>query len=150
MKLTRMLAITGLVCLGLAVAYALIVLVLLVRTPVGMEEWFRPKARRPFSEAAWRATKFGDPDRYRMANDLVRSGRLLGKTAREVKELLGQQSSEDHLGTKTLIGYDLVSQRQFPAKCFLLPSFLFLNTDTWLLEVEAEHGKVKRVKIRFT
>ena len=146
----RIFAITGLISLALVFAYGLTIFVLLARTPVELEEWLRPRTRKPFSELAWRSTRFGDPDRYKMANDLVWSRRLLGKTEQQVKELLGQQSSEDHLNMRTLIGYDLVSQRQFPANCFCLPSFLFLNTDTWLLEIEVEHRTVKRVKIRST
>ena len=150
MKLRRALASTGFILFGLTLLYGLTLMVLLIWTPPGIEEWCRPRARKPFSAVAWRSSRFGAPERYKMANDLVRSGRLLGKTGQEVKALLGQESSGDYLDTRAFIGYDLVSQRQFPAKCFLLPSFLFLNTDSWLLEVELEQGTVTRVKIRHT
>jgi hypothetical protein len=150
MRLRRILTTCGLICVGLVLLYGVVVLFLIVQTPVGIEEWFRPRPRKPFSKEAWQLTRFGDSDRYRMANDLVSSRRLLGKTEQEAREMLGKASSEDHLDASLLIGYDLVSQRQFPAKCCLLPSFLFLNSDTWLLEVEIKGGAVKGAKIRFT
>jgi len=85
-----------------------------------------------------------------MANDLVRSGRLLGMAQQEVEVLLGKRTTQDELGSRILLGYDLVPQRQFPAKCLILPRFLFWNTDTWLLEVEIGGGRVKQVRIRGT
>jgi hypothetical protein len=150
MRPRRISALAGLLVFGLALLYGLVVVALLVHTPAGIEKWFRPKPRKPFSTVAWQASRFGDPDRYKMANDLVRSRRLVGRTEQAVRDLLGPESSQDQIGARTLIGYDLVPQRQFPARCFLLPSFLFLNTDTWLLEVELDHGTVTRVTIRFT
>ena len=105
---------------------------------------------KPFSSAAWQSTRFGDADRFKMANDLVRSGRLLGMMQQDVEQLLGRGSSQDELGSRILIGYDLVPQKQFPAKCIILPKFLFWNTDTWLLEVEIAGGHVKRAWIRGT
>ncbi len=85
-----------------------------------------------------------------MANDLVRSRQLFGKTEREVRSLLGAPHSEDRSGTRVLLGYDLVHQRQFPAKCFLLPSCLLINVDTWLLEIDLDKGRVRATRIRFT
>src|SRR6266853_4187302 len=138
MKRRRQLLIVSLTLGGLALLYVLTVLILIVRTPVEMENWFRPRPCEPFSKALWDSTRFGDPPRYKMANDLVRSGCLMGKSEREVRELLGQPSSEDRSGTEVRVGYDLIAQRRFPARCFLLPSFLFLNMDTWLLEIQCE------------
>lgn len=122
----------------------------ITRTPQDMDEQFRPKPREAFSAQKWRTTRFGDPIRYKMANDLVNSGKLLGMAASEVKSLLGTPTSEDYVSGELWIGYDLVSQKQFPAGCLLLPSFLFMNSDTWLLEVRVRGEKVTAVKIRFT
>src|SRR5690242_18735713 len=123
---------------------------LIVRTPPDMDERFRPKPREPFSAQKWGTTRFGDPLRYKMANDLVRSGKLLGMGEAEVRSLLGAPTSEDRVAGELWIGYDLASQRQFPAGCFLLPSWLFMNSDTWLLEVRLKDEKLRTVKIRFT
>ena len=151
MRVKRFLLIGGLTLFGLALAYSLILCLLIVRGPTAeMEELFRPRPREPFSRTAWQSTRFGDADRFRMANDLVRSGRLLGMTQQEVEGLLGKGSALDELGGRILLGYDLVPQRQFPAKCVVLPGFLFWNTDTWLLEVEISGGHVKQVRIRGT
>jgi hypothetical protein len=143
--------ISGLVLLGLASLYTLALCFLIVRGPTAeIEEWFRPRPRKPFVSAAWQSTQFGDADRFKMANDLVRSGRLLGVTQKDVEVLLGRANSQNNLGSRILIGYDLVPQRQFPAKCIILPNFLFWNTDTWLLEVEIVGGYVERAGIRGT
>jgi hypothetical protein len=80
MKLRQTLAITGLSVLGLGFVYAASVLVLMFWTPVRLEEWFRPRPCKAFSTLAWKSTRFGDPERYKMANELVRTGRLLGKS----------------------------------------------------------------------
>jgi hypothetical protein len=130
--------------------YILGVLLLLAWAPPELEVWFRPRSHKPFSEAAWHSTRSGEPDRYKMANDLLRSKLLLGKTEREVRNLLGSPTSQDPDGADMVIGYDLISQRRFPSGCALLPSSLFLNTDTWLLELQCERGRVIAVRIRST
>jgi hypothetical protein len=151
MRAKRHVLIGGLVLLGLALAYGLVLCCLIVRGPTPeMEEWFRPRPREPFSTAAWQASRFGDPARFKMANDLVRSGRLRGMTQEQLETLLGKETSRDELGSRVLVGYDLVPQKQFPAKCIILPRFLFWNTDTWLLEVEIGGGHVEQVRIRGT
>src|SRR5689334_181282 len=80
---------------------------LIVRSPPDMDERFRPKPRETFSAQKWKTTTFGDPLRYKMANDLVRSGKLLGMGESEVRSLLGAPSSEDHDAGELWIGYDL-------------------------------------------
>jgi hypothetical protein len=139
--------------LGLAVlivVYLGLLIVLIVWHPAEMDEWFRPRSCMAFSKMRWASTKFGDVDRYRMANDLVRSRLLLSLSEAEVRALLGEPTGVDQVGDVRWLGYELVHQRHFPAKCFLVPSFLFMNTDTWLLQVRCEKGRVKAVGIRFT
>lgn len=146
----RLLICIGLGAIGISLFYAAAIVALTVRPPSHLEEWFRPKPCKPFSKTLWDSTRFGDPDRYKMANDLVRSGKILGMAEPEAHAMLGPTSSEDHIETEIWLGYDLVPQRQFPAKCWLLPSYLFFNTDTWLLEIRLERGKVKAARIRST
>src|SRR5688572_25644816 len=106
---------------GGVLLYAVILFALLLYHPPEMENWFRPRGSRPFAESRWKATSFGDGARYWMANDLVESGRLIGKSKSEVKELLGLPTSEYAIGPVTSIEYELVTQRSFPAGFFLLP-----------------------------
>jgi hypothetical protein len=135
---------------GLAIIYGFIVLALIVWAPPDLENWFRPRLGEPFSKALWDSTRFGDARRYRMADNLVRARHLIGKSEQDVRDLLGKPSSEDHHGMEILIGYNLVSQKDLPARCKFLPDFLFLNMETWLLEIQVEDGVVKAVRIRFT
>ncbi len=139
-----------LVLFGLLLTYALTIVVLVIHPPAELGEWFRPRPRKPFSKLLWTATRFGDADRYKMANDLVHSKLLIGKTEGEVRALLGAPHSEDHIREEIWLGYDLVPQRSFPSRCFLLPGFLFMNSDTWLLEIRCEKGRARHVKVRFT
>ncbi len=90
------------------------------------------------------------PERYMMANDLIASGKLLGTPEKDIRALLGEPASEDRIGSKLLLGFELVSQRQFPTKPWFLPNVLFLNTDTWLLEVTISEGKAVKATIRHT
>jgi hypothetical protein len=144
---TRSLLLAG---LGLILAYGLAVLVLAVHTPADFDQWFRPAPRIPFSKAQWDSSHFGDVQRYKLANGLVSSAMLIGKTEAEARDLLGEPSSEDRVNGEVLLGYDLIAQTRFPARCRFLPSFLFFNTDTWLLEVRCAEGRVQTVKIRST
>jgi hypothetical protein len=140
----------GVSAAAVALLYGVVILVLLVWSPPGFEAFFRPRASKPFSQTVWQTSRFGDRDRLTMANDLVKSQLLLGKTEEEVRTLLGKPSAEDSNGAAIFISYDLVPRRSFPASCALLPSFLFLNTDTWLLEIHCERGKVEETRIRST
>jgi len=119
-------------------------------TPEQLNDHFRPKESVAFSKAAWLKTKFGNLTRYEMANDLVRSRRLIGATAESVRDLLGPPLYEDSAEGSTCLHYDLVHQRAAPAKCLLLPRFLFWNIDTWALDVQCRDGRVTFVKIRET
>jgi hypothetical protein len=85
-----------------------------------------------------------------MANDLLATRRLLGRSRAEIIALLGEPAWEEPRGTETTLNYELVAQRDFPAKCFLLPSFLFLNFEMWLLEIDCRNGRVRSAKIRRT
>jgi len=51
-----------------------------------VEDHFRPKESVAFSKAACKKTQVRQPDRYEMANDLVRSRRLIGATAESVRD----------------------------------------------------------------
>jgi hypothetical protein len=135
---------------SLVLAYFLALVLLVLWCPPQMDEWFRPRSRKPFSEPAWRSTSFGDPDRYRLANDLVRSGLLLSRTQEEVRLLLGKPTLEGVVGSELRLGYELTPQRQFPAGCVLLPRSLFINADTWALELRFVNGRVTIARIRYT
>lgn len=130
--------------------YLIGIVVLVFWMPADLEVWFRPKQQMKFTTASWKRTDFGDANRYAMANSLVRTQELHGKTESEIRDLLGEPTSIDHVGSETWLGYDLVPRRAYPAKSVFLPSFLFYNTDTWLLEIRMDKGKVKVVRIRFT
>ena len=115
-----------------------------------MDDWFRPRSRKPFSSSEWANSAFGDIARYRMANDLVQSKRLVYASESDLRSLLGRPGIEETNGTVKRLCYDLTSQRVMPAKCLLIPYYLFFNTDTWELEVQCENGKVKKARIRST
>lgn len=146
----RAVLLIGATIFGLLFAYCTLLAILVIWHPGQMDNWFRPQVSEQFVLATWNSSKFGDPHKYKMANSLVRSGRLKGMPEAEVRSLLGQPSSVDTIGGFTLIGYDLVPQRNFPARCCLLPKSLFMNTDTWLLEIQCQAGRVTATRIRST
>ena len=112
-----------------------------------MDERFRPRSHMPFSQDAWRRSHFGEPSRYKMANDLLDSRKLLGLSESAVRELLGKASSEYYNQGSHFLGYELIHQRAFPATCFPLPRSFFMNTDTWLLEIRFLNGRVISARI---
>src|SRR2546430_2727702 len=112
--------------------YAGALLVLQFWVPVPMDDWFRPRQHKPFSKETWGSSGFGDSIRYEMANDLLRSRQLLGKTKDDLKALLGDPKWEQTVGSSTILGYDLVPQISYPARCPLLPSKVFFNIETWV------------------
>lgn len=118
-------------------------------SPPEMDEWFHPRTWTEFSQANWRSST-RDVNRYRMANGLIRSKRLQSATRQDVVELLGPPTFEKFSDGRGQLDYELVSQRELPAKCLLLPSHLFVNTDTWKLEIRFDNGRVKTAKIRPT
>lgn len=85
-----------------------------------------------------------------MANQLVRSRTLIGTSENDLRKLLGKPDWEYAVGSAMRLSYDLVPQRSFPARSAFLPTRLFLNTDTWALQVECKTGTVVMVKIRST
>ena len=129
------------------IAYLLWVGFLILEHPPDMDERFRPTPRISFSEERWKQTRFGVPDRYKMANDLLCSRKLIGATPDQVRKLLGEPKYEEPVQGVILLNYDLIHQSVFPAKGFLLPRFLFMNTDTWLLEIRCTNGRVVTAKI---
>jgi hypothetical protein len=114
-----------------------------------MDDRFRPTPCQTFSKVEWEQTRFGDPERYKMANGIVSSGKLLGMDEEGVRSLLGDPMVEQTPRGRFLM-YELTPQRTFPSKSFLLPNSLFMNIDTWMLEIRCESGKVKGVRIRST
>lgn len=148
MKRSRIVLWLALLSLVVGVLYGVIVLLLMIVHPPGLENLCRPIVVQGFSRSLWASSSFGQRDRYGMANDLLRTGALLDKNEAAVTGLLGPPTSVDRSGPTLRLGYDLVPQKTFPARCTLLPSFLFWNTDTWLLEVVLNNGVVRTVRIR--
>jgi hypothetical protein len=85
-----------------------------------------------------------------MANDLVESGKLVGASRQTVEALLGQPMYDWTSEGYTWMHYDLVHQSVFPAGSFFLPKFLFMNVDTWALDVGFKGEHVVKVEIRST
>ncbi len=130
--------------------YGLLLLALVLAGPAEVDEWLRPRPRMRFSESEWKRTRFGDAERYKMANDLVSSKRLLRSAESEVIVFLGHPDWRQTVGPITFFNYELTHQSKFPSGCIILPSFLFFNTDTWLLEVQCVEGHVVKAGIRHT
>lgn len=131
-------------------AYSLAVTYLLFVSPPELEARFRSKLSMPFDAQEWEQSSFGDIKRYALANGLVFSRKIIGKTEAEVRAMLGQTDSEYNDGNALFLGFELIAQKQMPAKSCLLPAVLFLNTDTWLLEVKLVNGQVVSVRIIHT
>jgi hypothetical protein len=127
-----------------AVCYCGLFVAGLVRAP-WLEEMFRPRAQSKFTQEAWRATHFGDRGRYEMANDLLRSDTLVGKTRAEIEGMLGMSDRWWQKGGNTNLFYDLGRQQEFPARCIILPSRFFWNLETWVLDIEFENNKVNLI-----
>lgn len=135
---------------SLLLSYAVLVGLLEVSGPAWLEDFCRPRGATAFSSDEWAKTRSGNSARYRMANDVVRSGVLMGLSQQEVPRLLGEPDRTYPVDSSTALGYDLASQHEFPSGCVLLPSNLFFNTETWLLEVRCHSGRVVAVRIRHT
>lgn len=151
MTLGKRLRIIGLITgCGLILSYLACLGVLMATCPPEMDEWFHPRIWVEFSQEKWRSASLSDRDRYRMANGLIRSKRLHFTTRREVIDLLGPPTFEKFADGRGRLAYELASQRELPAKCVLLPSHLFMNTDSWELEIRFENDRVESVRIRPT
>jgi hypothetical protein len=131
----------------LAIAYGILFVAGMLAAP-RLEEVFRPRTSTLFVSEVWKASTFGDKERYEMANHIVASGTLLNRSREGVEMLLGPPDRHWYGPVRTNAYYDLGLQKDYPARTWLLPSRSFWNIETWVLDVEYDAGKVKSVKIR--
>lgn len=115
-----------------------------------LDEWFRPKDRARFVQAEWAKSRFGQTVRYAMANDLVSSGALTGVDEGKVLRLLGSPDRRYRGAIGQVLTWDLVSQDALPAGSWFLPKRLFMNVDSWALDVEFLNGRTRSARIRST
>ncbi len=136
---------------GLVLLYIAATLIIIpVYFPTQIEECCRPRERQSFRKEVWQKSAFGDLGRYRMANDIVASRRLVAMSERQIEELLGEPDRKWSRADRTMVAFELVAQRQRPASCALLPKHLFFNIETWALVIELKAGTVVRCTIRST
>jgi hypothetical protein len=125
--------------------------VTLVISPVAStrtEELFRPRVRQTFTTEAWKIATPGDGKRYKMANDLVRTGRLKKLDYDSVIKLLGEPGIRETNGEVIFLSFGLARQHLYPSRGFFLPRSYFLNVDSWVLEIELRRDKVVSTSIR--
>lgn len=96
------------------------------------------------------ASKFGGPERFRMANYLVRKGILQGLTQQTVIDMLGLPDRVWTQDDVVYLAFELCPQSAFPARSKVFPGFVFLNIDSWALEIVIQRSKVAQVRVKGT
>ena len=139
--------IVGLASTALVICYAIFWVAGLMGAP-WLEQCFRPRARTKFTAEGWHSSRFGEPVRYEMANDLLHSGKLKGMKTDEIATLLGPADRWARRDSQTNLLFDLCRQKDLPARSTIFPARFFWNIESWVLEIECDQGRAKSVKIR--
>lgn len=106
--------------------------------------WCRPKDKLPFKSEIWLESQIGT-NRFMLANDLVANERLKNISRQEVDEILGTPKGYDKISGDS-IAYHLCNQEIMPARNFLF-SYLFANTEMWVLVIEFDDMRVSNYYI---
>jgi hypothetical protein len=114
----------------------------------GLENFCRPRQRVPFDVKKWLSAETDATVRYMMANDLVATRLLRELPVGELYRLLGPPEFADTRVNSRVLYYKLASQKKLPAKSRFYPN-RFANFDTWYLEVEIRHERVRGLRIRY-
>ncbi len=93
-----------------------------------------PTPGAPFDPVAWAEADYGSGDRLPMADELLRSRALIGKTRAEVVTLLGEPPTTSYFSD-----WDMVYLLD-PCRC------LFPVDDEWLV-VRLDNGRASEVRI---
>jgi hypothetical protein len=109
-----------------------------------LEVFFRPTIHIPFTRGAWQSAN--DVQRYALANDLVRTGLLVGGSENLALDFLGPPAIRERREDLVILYYTLVKQTELPAKSCLFPGRL-ASIETWGLKVDVYKGRVKDTTI---
>lgn len=111
-----------------------------------LEVAMRPGVSVRFDSESWKSAAYDSGCRYPMAQELVASNRLLGKTTERVLVELGPPDRRWKQEASDILIYALAPQQKYPASSWLYPR-MFPNIGSWELWIEVTNGVVARCKI---
>lgn len=117
------------------------VLIAIVGIPT-LQARFRPRPNMDFDADRWKSATFESGLRYPMAEDLARTGRLLGLDRESLLSILGPANRHQTNGNQITFFYELASQSMYPSRTWFLP-WIFSNTESWVLQITLTDGKVE-------
>jgi hypothetical protein len=113
-----------------------------------LEAFFRPKYELKFDSEKWKqpqAASWGE--RYKMVDDLLRTQLALGRSQREIEELLGKPDIAAPRDAGVFeMHYTLASQKEYPSRSILFPGRLG-NLELWILLLHFRDGRLYSVQV---